>query len=59
MTIVFPERWQDCQPFIEALVKRGCVTRDDGKHVQLLMPDGFYLYLYELFQDGYAAANGT
>ena len=51
--INFPKRWQDCEAFIEALLARGYVRRDDAGNVGPLMADGIYLYMYELWQDGF------
>lgn len=51
----FPPRWQDCEPFVNALVKREYVQRF-GKGFRLLLSDGCYLYMYELWQDGCDAA---
>ena len=48
----FPDRWQDCEAFIEALLKRQYVTRDEAGNVGPLMADGIYLYMYELWKDG-------
>ena len=47
----FPRRWQDCDAFIEALLQRKYVQRDDAGNVGPLMADGIYLYMYELWQD--------
>jgi hypothetical protein len=53
------KRWQDCEPFIEDLTKRGYVKRDDAGNVQTCMSEGIYLYMYELWQDGAARQPAT
>lgn len=56
----YPDRWQDCKPFVDTLVdKHGYVSyvMVSGKQkqgLQLCMADGVYLYMYELWQDGIA-----
>ena len=50
----FPKRWQDCDPFLDALVRRQYLNQDtkDFSVLRQNMSDGAYLYLYELWQDG-------
>lgn len=55
----FPNRWQDCEAFIEALLQRKYVTMDAEGCVGPLMADGIYLYMYELWQDGHADEQRT
>lgn len=47
-----PDRWQDCEAFIEALLQRKYVTKDEANNVGPLMADGIYIYMYELWRDG-------
>lgn len=50
-----PKRWQDCKPFVDALLKRGYVLSTGGKKpgISECMSAGIYLYMYELWQDGF------
>lgn len=50
-----PKRWQDCKPFVDALLARGYVLPlgDARGGIHLCMSDGVYLYMYELWQDGF------
>jgi hypothetical protein len=52
-----PPRWQDCEPFVAALLKRQYVVRDSAGELLLPMSPGLYLYMYELWQDGHDAAS--
>lgn len=45
---VFPARWRDCGPFVEALKRRGYIGEDGHE----CMSPGMYLYMYELWLDG-------
>lgn len=51
----YPRRWQDCKLFVTALKKREYIS-DTSTGWFLLMSDGIYLYLYELWQDGRQSA---
>jgi hypothetical protein len=42
-----PRRWQDCRAFVRDLTEREYIV--DGR---LVMSDGIYLYMYELWRDG-------
>jgi len=48
-------RWQDDADFVAALKARNYLT-EDGR---LVMRDGHYLYMWELFLDGIAAGRQT
>lgn len=48
--------WDKDEAFVAALEARKYVTRDSNKQLVLVMSDGVYLYLHELFQDGTAHA---
>lgn len=52
-----PKRWQACDAFVQALAARGyLLTNDRGKPQLLPLSDAAYLYMFELWQDGFAAA---
>lgn len=50
------KRWQDCQSFTDALVARQYLSKDATGNLKTCMPEGVYLYMWELWQDGWAAA---
>lgn len=55
----FPKRWQDCPPFLHALRVCGYARVEAGadgvtRVTTAFMSDGAYLYMYELWQRGYA-----
>lgn len=44
-----PNRWQDCEPFVEWLVGMQYLKRTP-KGVTVVMSDGIYLYMWEAWQ---------
>ena len=48
--------WDKDVAFVAALEARGYVKRDGKNQLVLVMSDGVYLYLHELFRDGLAHA---
>ncbi len=53
--IKHPKRWRDCKPFVDALLKRQYVLPLGGPKdsIHTCMAEGQYLYMYELWQDGF------
>jgi len=47
-----PKRWQDCKPFVAALLARNYIGLVNANVPTLSLSDGLYLYMYELWQDG-------
>lgn len=53
-TSFFPRQWWTCRAFVADLVRRQYVARDAEcrEGLQRSMPEGFYWYMYEAWQDG-------
>lgn len=62
----FPRRWQDCERFLRTLSARGYVlinwlpdapesSTGTLRVSQAFLSDAAYLYMYELWQDGFTA----
>lgn len=47
----FPKNWRFCKDFVDDIVHRRYAA-PEGDTIRCVMPDGFYYYLYELWQDG-------
>jgi hypothetical protein len=50
----FPRQWWTCRAFVADLVRRQYVARDAEcrEGLRRSMPEGFYWYMYEAWQDG-------